>query len=180
MNNQDYTISIFTENKTGLLSRVTGVFTRRKLNILSITASESEMKGVYRYTIVLNTTLDIAEKVVKQLEKQVDVLKAFFHDEEEIIHQEIALYKISTKVAQHSVDFEKIIRKYNVRILAVTEEFLVLEMTGHPEKTQLLFELLEPHGILEFVRSGRVAITKPMRKLASYLKELEESTKYTK
>lgn len=95
-----YTVSVFTENSIGILNRITIIFTRRHLNIDSITASESEVKGVFRYTIVLRTTEEQVNKVVGQIEKLVDVLKAFVHQEEEIVHQEIALYKIKTDKLQ--------------------------------------------------------------------------------
>lgn len=168
------TISIFTENKYGLLNRVTIVFTRRKLNIESITASESEIKGIYRYTIVLTTTMEMAEKVVKQLERIIGVFKAFVHQEDQIHFQEIALYKISSDIVKQGITLEKLIRENQARILAIEPEYFVIEQTGHPEETQALYEILEPYGVLEFARSGRVAISKPMKQLSQYLHELEQ------
>ncbi|MDX1365626.1 MAG: acetolactate synthase small subunit, partial [Arenibacter latericius] len=111
-----YTVSVFTENSIGMMNRVTIIFTRRHLNIDSITASESEVKGVFRYTIVLRTTRDQVDKVVKQLEKVIDVLKAFVHEESEIVHQEIAMYKMRTESLTNG-DVEKVIRKHHARIL---------------------------------------------------------------
>ena len=170
---KQYTISIFTKDTIGLLNRVTIVFTRCHLNIESITASESEVKGIHRYTIVLNARRDEVDKIAGKIEKLVEVLKAFVHEEEEVVHQEIALYKMSTK-ALINVDIEKIIRQNNARILTLTAEYLVIEKTGHKKETQRLFEELEKGGVLEFARSGRVAVTKPMKELAYYLHELEE------
>ena len=121
-----YTISIFTENFIGLLNRVSIIFTRRHLNIESITASESEVKDVYRYTIVLTTTEEQVLKVVRQLEKIVDVLKAFYHTDEETIFQEIALYKIRTSSLSQS-NAEQLVRKHNARVLSLAEDFTVLE-----------------------------------------------------
>lgn len=173
MENQ-YTISAFTENQIGLLNRITIIFTRRHLNIDSITASKSEIPGVYRYTIVVTCTEDQVIKVVKQIEKLVEVLKAFYHTDNETIFQEIALYKVPTSKLAAGQQAEQIVRKHNARFLTVEPDFTVIEKTGHQEETQLLLEELEPHGVLEFVRSGRVAITKPMKELKEYLKELEE------
>ncbi len=175
---QLFTISVFTENKIGLLNRVTIVFTRREVNIESITASESEVKGIYRYTIVARTTLEMVEKVVRQLEKIVDVVKAIYHEEHEIIHQEIALYKIPINAFSNGrkINIEKVVRDNHARILTIDPEYVVIEKTGHPQETQLLFDLLEPYGILEFARSGRVAVAKPMKNLDAYLKELESFT----
>ena len=167
-----FTISIFTEDFIGLLNRVSIVFTRRHLNIESITASESEIKGVHRYTIVLTTTEEQVIKVVKQLEKLVDVLKAFYHTDEETIYQEIALYKLNTQAFSQG-DAERLVRVHHARILTVAQDYTVLEKTGYKEETQAFFEALKPIGVLEFARSGRVAITKPMKELAAYLDELE-------
>jgi len=174
---REYTLSIFTENKIGLLHRITSIFTRRKINLDSINASESEVRGVYRYTIVVQVTPEQAEKVVRQIEKQIGVLKAFAHEEHEIVHQEIALYKVPTQAFANGTNVEMLIRNNNAHILTVEPEYIIIEKAGHKEETQELFNLLEPFGVLQFVRSGRVAMTKPMKKLTSYLKELDEASK---
>lgn len=169
-----YTVLVFTENSIGMMNRITIIFTRRHLNIDSITASESEVKGVFRYTIVLRTNKEQVDKVIGQLEKVIDVLKAFVHKDSDIVHQEIALYKIKSETLTNG-DVEKVIREHHARILTVDPKFMVIEKTGHVEETQLLFEKLKPFGMLEFARSGRVAVTKPMKELSTYLEELEES-----
>lgn len=177
MSKERFTISVFTEDNVGLLNRVTIIFTRRKINIESITASESEVHGVHRYTIVVSEPEDSVRKVVLQIEKQVEVVKAFYHREDEIVYQEIALYKVPTQKIIAGGDAEYIVRKHNARLISVENEFTILEKTGHKEETQELFDELEPFGVLEFVRSGRVAITKPMKTLKSYVDELETLSK---
>lgn len=171
---REYTISLFTENHAGLLHRISSIFTRRKVNIESITASESEIKDVHRYTIVTLITHSMAIKLVRQIEKQVEVLKAFYHLNEETVFQEIALYKVPTKNLLSSDKIEHLLRKHFARILDAGPEFFVIEKTGHKEETQALFNALEPFHVLEFVRSGRVAITKPMKELRTHLSELEQ------
>jgi acetolactate synthase-1/3 small subunit len=166
-----FNISVFTENKIGILNRITIIFTRRHLNIESITASESEIEGVYRYTIVVKTTFEQVKKVVAQIEKLIEVLKAFYHLDEEVVYQEIALYKIET-ITFSSLNAEKILRKYNARILAIEKEFTIIEKSGYPQELMDLFHELNNFGVLEFVKSGRVAISKPMKTLETYLKEL--------
>ena len=170
-----YTISVFTEDIVGLLNRVTIVFTRRKINIESIAASDSEVENIHRYTIVINETEDLVKKVTLQLDKQVEVIKAVYHLDEEIIYQEIALFKVPTDILMQGGEAEHIVRAHHARVLSVEPEFTVIEKTGHKEETQHLFDELEPFGILEFVRSGRVAITKPMRTLTSIVNELENT-----
>ncbi|MGO3110019.1 MAG: acetolactate synthase small subunit [Sphingobacterium sp.] len=167
------TVSIFTENTIGMLNRITIIFTRRHLNIDSITASETEVKNVHRYTIVLRTNREQIDKVVGQIDKLIDVLKAFVHEDNEVVHQEIALYKIKTTELK-SNNVEQVVRENNAKVLTVDPDFIVIEKTGHKEEIQVLFEKLKTFGILEFARSGRVAVTKPMKDLTSYLKEFEK------
>lgn len=169
MSKRYYTLSVFTENKIGLLNRITAMFTRQHINIESIAASESEIDGIHRYTIVVLEEKNALQKLVKQIEKQVEVLKAFYHEEEETVFQEIALYKISASAMEEHGFFESLIRQHNIRILSVEKEFMVLEKTGQRNETQALLHFLQPFGLLEFVRSGRVAVTKPMATLESYL-----------
>jgi len=179
MENIEYTLSIFTENKIGLLQRLSTIFTKRKINLDSFNASESEVKDVFRFTIVINTTEDQVRKVTKQIEKQIGVLKAFYHEESEIVHQEIALYKVPTHALAHGNDVEKLIRRYNAHILTVEPEYVIIEKTGHKAETQELFEKLLPFGMLQFVRSGRVAVTKQIKEITAYLKDLEEASKHS-
>src|SRR5512137_85982 len=94
---QEFTISLFTEDHIGILNQITIILTRRQINIDSITASESVVKGVHLLTIVVKTTGEMVNKVARQFEKLIDVLKVFVHTSDEIIYQEIALFKVSTK-----------------------------------------------------------------------------------
>ena len=173
-NTKEYTITVFTEHQTGLLSRVVSVFTRRHINVESLTTSRSSMPDIHRFTIVVKVTEDMVKKLVAQLEKQVDVVKAFFYENDEIVHQEIALYKVPTHIFANSDRVEHLIRSHNARVLVIEPEYIVIEKTGHPEETEaLLTDLNKIGGIYEFVRSGRVAIVKPMERLNRYLKSLE-------
>lgn len=173
---QEFTLSIYTENKSGLLHRITVIFTRRKINIESVTISESEVKGVAKYTLMVKCDEHTIQKVTKQIEKQIDVLRANYYKADEIIYQEIALFKMpidAFKDKDQSV--EEIIRANHARILSIEPEFFVIEQTGHEEETQALFEKLEPYGILGFSRSGRVGIAKKIFNMHKYLTELEEA-----
>lgn len=167
-----YTLSIFTENHAGLLNKVTQILNRRKINIESITTAESEVKGIHRYTIVIETHEAEAIKVVNQLDKVIDVIVALYHVPEDTVYQEIALYKLKTNKSV-AEKVEQIIRNHNARILTVDPEYYVIEKTGHKEETQQLLNDLNPFGVLEFARSGRIAITRPMKNLSEYLNELE-------
>jgi acetolactate synthase-1/3 small subunit len=179
---QTYTISAFSENHIGLLNRITIIFTRRLVNIESLTVSGSAIPGIHKFTIVVNDCREKVEKVVGQIEKLVEVLRAFYHTEEEVIHQEIALYKVPTKAMIESNKLEKTIRLHHARILEVRPEYTVIELTGHKEETQALFDELNKYGLLQFTRSGRIAVTRSSKELfSSYMKDAgNESVEYAK
>ncbi len=169
---QEYNITVFSENHIGLLTRITIVFTRRKINIESLTVSQSAIQGIYKFTIVVKTAEDTVQKVVGQIEKIVDVLKAFYHSNEEMIYQEIALYKVPTEALYEGNQIEQIIRDSGARILEITRDYTVIEKTGHKNETQMLFEQLNQFNVLQFIRSGRVALTRdPIERLSEFLKE---------
>jgi len=170
--NQEFIISAFTENHIGLLNRITIIFTRRKINIESLTVSESALAGISKFTIVVDTTEDKVSKVVKQIDKLVEVLKAYYHTNDQMIYQEIALYKVPTMALTSSNQIESLVRQYNARILEMTPDYTVIEKTGHKDETQALFEELNQFGVLQFIRSGRVAITRsPIERLSEFLKD---------
>jgi acetolactate synthase I/III small subunit len=174
---QTYTISAFSENHIGLLNRITIIFTRRQVNIESLTVSGSALPGIHKFTIVVNDTLVKVEQVVSQIEKLVEVLRAFYHTEEEVIHQEIALYKVPTKAMLEDNKVEDIIRIHHARIIEVRPEYTVIELTGHKEETQALFDELNKYGLLQFTRSGRIAVTRSSKELFSnYMKEVGKNT----
>jgi acetolactate synthase-1/3 small subunit len=172
---QEYIISAFTENNIGLLNRITIIFTRRKVNIESLTVSESAIAGISKFTIVINSTSEQAEKIVKQIEKQVEVLKAYYHSNDEMIFQEVALYKVSTEALTEGNQIESLVRKYNARILEITQEYTVIEKTGHKDETQAFFEELNEFKVMQFIRSGRIAITRsPIERLSEFLRERDK------
>jgi len=169
---EEFIISAYSENHIGLLNRITIIFTRRKVNIESLTVSESALRGISKFTIVVREERSRVENIVKQIEKQVDVLKAYFHTNEEMIFQEIALYKVPTTALMESDQIERMVRQHNARILEITKDYTVIEKTGHKEETQELFEGLNRFGVLQFIRSGRVAITRsPNERLSEFLAE---------
>ena len=156
-----YTITVFSENTVGLLGQITIIFTRRALNIETLSVSPSALKGIHKFTITVFTTEDVVEKVVKQIDKRIYILKAYYNTDDDLVHQEIALYKVATDKLLEKGSVEDIIRKYHIRILEMNTDFVVLQKAGHYAETQQMFEeLSETIGVLQFIRSGRVAITK--------------------
>ena len=155
-----YTVTVYSENQVGLLNQISIIFTRRQLNIESLSVSGSAIEGVHKFTITTYSDRETMEKLVKQIEKRIDVLRAFFYTDDEIIFQEVALYKVPTDKLLDDRSIEDLIRKHNARILEVNRTYTVIEKSGHPDETQSLFEELSRYDVMQFVRSGRVAITK--------------------
>ncbi|MFA7493134.1 MAG: acetolactate synthase small subunit [Proteiniphilum sp.] len=172
-----YTITIFSENTVGVLNQITTIFTRRQLNIETLSVSPSAIKGIHKFTITTySDDEEVMKKLVRLIDKRVDILKAYFNTDEDLVHQELALYKLATdKVMEHG-SIEYLVRKYNIRILEVSKDCVVFLKAGHYEETQGLFEeLAENIGVLQFVRSGRIAITKSkVERLSDMLAKWEQ------
>ncbi len=175
-----YTIIVHSENFAGLLNQVTAVFTRRQINIESLNVSASSIKGVHKYTITAWTDKDTIEKVTKQISKKIDVLQAHYFTDDEIYQHEIALYKVITPVLEHNSEVSKIIRKHHARIVEVNAVYSIVEKNGVSDEITSLYEELSSLGcVLQFVRSGRVAITTScFERVNEYLAERE--AKYQK
>lgn len=155
-----YTIIVHSENIAGLLNQVTAVFTRRQINIESLNVSASSIKGVHKYTITTWTDKDTIAKIVKQIEKKIEVIQAHYFTDDEIYFHEIALYKVSTPEFQGLPEASKVIRRYNARIVEVNPVFSIVEKNGVSEDITALYDELKAlKCVLQFVRSGRVAIT---------------------
>jgi acetolactate synthase-1/3 small subunit len=172
---QAYTITVYTENQIGLLNRIAIIFSRRKINIESLNVSPSEIEGIHRFTLVVNETVDVVNKVARQIEKQVEVLKVYYNTEDEIIYQELALYKVPTEQITTKVKVERLLRQYGARAVVIRKDYTIFETTGHREETEKLVEVLEPFGLIEFVRSARVAIIKASAGFHEKLKEFEQA-----
>lgn len=170
-----FTIIIFSENQPGLLSQISNIFTRRQMNIETLTVSGSSIEGIHKFTLTTYATEETISKVVKQIERRVDVVKAFSYTDDEIIYQEVSLYKVATDAILDYAEVEKLVRRYNASFLEITRDYAVLQLTGQSHETQDFFEALKPFGVSQFVRSGRVAITKSSNEILS--KFLQERMK---
>ena len=160
MEKQNYTVSIYTENNLGLLSRIAAIFLKRHINIESITASPSEVNEVMRFIIIVKVSEEQIKKIVGQIEKQIEGIKAFYHTDAETIYQETALYKIKSEDFLDDHNIQDFIKETNARIVTVTRQFFVIEKTGKRNEVDQLYEKLKPYGLMQFVRSGTIAVTK--------------------
>ena len=151
------------------------MFSRRKINIESLNTSPSEIEGIHRFTIVIQEMEDVVKKLVRQVEKQVDVLKAYYNTNDEIIWQELALYKVPTDEIAEKVKVERLLREHGARAVVIRKDYTIFETSGHREETDNLISVLEPFGLIEFVRSARVAIIKDSSGFHDKLREFEQS-----
>lgn len=163
------TISIYTENNIGLLNRISAIFQRRTINIESLTTSQSEIENVNRFVIVVNITESQAKKIVGQFEKQIEVIRAYYHTDEETIYTESCMFKIKSDLLFEEPQIQNIIKESNTRIVTVNKEFFVLEKSGRRNEIESLRRDLNVFGIMQFVRSGRISVTKDEMKITEML-----------
>ncbi len=155
-----YTISAFTENHPGVLHRLTSVLTRRQVNIESLTVSETETKGISRFTIVLHVEPELMRKIAKAINRVIEVVAVTISENEDLLFKEIAFYRTAAETSDARLEIEEHAQRYGAVITFADDDSLVVEKTGSEDEINSLYKLLEPFGIKEFVRSGRIAIRK--------------------
>lgn len=166
---QLFTISVYTENNIGLLNRISAIFQRRHINIESLNISPSEIEGVAKFTIVVNMDEVNVKKIIGQIEKQVEVIKAYYHDIDDIIYQISGLFKIKSELLFEERQIQNIIKESNARIVTVNKDFFVLEKSGKKEEIVALYNQLSIFGIMQYTRSGLIAVTKEEMKISTLL-----------
>jgi len=173
MEKQWFTISVYSENNVGLLNRISGIFLKRHINIESLNVSKSEIENVSKFTIVVNTSENWTRKIVNQIEKQIEVIKAFYHTDDETIYQESAIFKIASNLLFDERQIQNIIKDCNAQIVTVSRDFFVLAKTGRRFEIDEMHDALAPYGIMQFVRSGRIAVTKAKMPITELLEEFQ-------
>jgi len=171
MKNEIYTISIYTENNLGLLNRISAIFLKRHINIESLTVSDSEIEHVSRFVIVVNVSKEQIKKIIGQLEKQIEVIKAYYHTNNQSIYLQSALFKVKSSLLFDKRQIQNIIKKSNAQIITVSRDFFVIEKSGRREEIEKLYNALLPYGIMQFVRSGRISVTKDEMKISDILQK---------
>ena len=164
-----FTVSIYSENNIGLLNRISAIFLKRHINIESLTTSQSEIENIFRFVIVVNVSEIMIQRIIKQINKQIEVISSFYHKNEETIYLETALYKVKSKSLFDEKHIQKIIKKSQANIVTVSPNYFVIEKTGWREETEKLYNELEPYGLLQFVRSGRISVSKEPMNISNLL-----------
>jgi acetolactate synthase I/III small subunit len=170
----EITLTVFTENQVGLINRIAIMFSRRKINIESLNVSPSELEGIHRFTILVTEEEEVIRKLARQLEKQVDVLKVYFNTNEEIVWQEMALYKVPAHIINEKVKVERLLRQHGARAVVIRTDYIVFETSGQREEIETLAKVLSEYGLIEFNRSGRIAIIKDSKGFHEKLKQFEK------
>jgi acetolactate synthase-1/3 small subunit len=166
---QLYTVFIYTENNIGLLNRISAIFQRRRINIESLNTSPSEIESVSKFTLVVHMTEVNIKKIIGQIEKQVEVIKAYYHNDDAIIYQESCMFKVKSELLFEERQIQNIIKESSSRIVTVNKEFFVIEKSGRKEEIDKLHKKLSIFGIMQFTRSGRIAVTKDEMKISEML-----------
>lgn len=170
-----YTLIIYSENYAGILNQITAVFTRRQVNIETLNVCASSTPGVHKYTITCYCKKEMAEMLTRQVEKRIDVLQANCFVDDEIFMMETSLLKLSTPKVLSNKEISRIVRRFDARFVEVNTTYSIVEKTGITEDVMDLFMQLDALGcVLQFVRSGRIAVTKSrIERLDQYLTQRE-------
>lgn len=170
-----YTLLVFSENTPGLLSQISAIFTRRQVNIESMNVCASSIPGIHKYTITCYCTEEMVKMLTLQMEKRIDVLQARYFVDDELFMLEAALFKISTEKLLENPEFSEIIRLHRAHIMEVNSTYSTVEKIGRTSTILSLYEKFQEKGaIIQFVRSGRICLTKDTEEhLDKFLKERE-------
>lgn len=171
-----YTLLVYSENVAGILNQITAVFTRRQVNIESLNVSASSIPGVHKYTITAWSDEDQIIKITRQIEKKIDVVKANYFTDEQLFIRESGLYKLSTDIVLNNPEISRTIRRFDAHIIEVNPTYTIVMKHGITEDIISLFRALDTFGcVLQYTRSGRIAVTRGMQEQVSQFLEEREN-----
>lgn len=154
-----HTISVYVHNRPGVLSRIAQVFARRGYNIDSLVVSEAHKPGFSRMTIVSLGDPTVLDQIIKQLNKLVDVVRAAEHVSGESVVRELALFKVACTV-ENRTEILQIVDVFRAKTVDISDESLIIEVTGDTEKLDAMEDMLNKYGIIEMIRSGKLIIAR--------------------
>ena len=175
-NKKLYTLLVYSENIAGILNQITAVFTRRQVNIESLNVSASSIEGVHKYTITAWSDEDQIQKITRQIGKKIDVIKANYFTDEQLFIRESGLYKLATEQVLQNPEISRTIRRNDAAIMEVNPTYTVVMKNGKTEDILKLYEALNQFGcVLQYTRSGRIAVTRAKQEQVSeFLEEREK------
>ncbi len=172
-----YTLLVYSENIAGILNQITAVFTRRQVNIESLNVSASSIEGVHKYTITAWSDADQIEKITRQIEKKIDVIKANYFTDDQLFIRESGLYKLTTDLVINNPEISRTIRRHDASIMEVNPTYVVVMKNGKTEDILNLYYALNEFGcVLQYTRSGRIAVTRSTQEQVSEFLEQRELT----
>jgi acetolactate synthase-1/3 small subunit len=170
-----HTLSVLVENKPGVLARVSGLFSRRSLNIESLAVGPTEHPEISRITILVGVEGTALEQVTKQLNKLINVIKIVELEDASAVQRELLLVKVRADDATRRGVLETV-ELFKAKVVDVSPEALTIEVTGPPVKLEAMLKMLEPYGIREMVQSGVVALGRGPRSMTqAALRSVERS-----
>ena len=176
-NTKLYTLLVYSENVAGILNQITAVFTRRQVNIESLNVSASSIPGVHKYTITAWSDEDQIIKITRQIEKKIDVVKANYFTDDQLFIREAGLYKLSTDKVLANPEISCTVRRYDATITEVNPTYTIVMKSGQTDDIIELFRALDAFDcVLQYTRSGRIAVTRGMQEqVSAFLEEREEN-----
>ncbi|MDQ6473042.1 acetolactate synthase small subunit [Flavobacterium sp. LHD-80] len=157
---QEYTLTAYTEDQMGLLNKITVILSRRKINLESINISACEIEKMYRCTLVINETFEIARNIALQIEKIIEVYSCYCNTNEDIVWKQMGLFKVRTSSFINDENRSQLLRKYDTRSIIIEKDFTVFEVSGQEDDINNLATELKKYGLIEFVKTARIAITR--------------------
>jgi acetolactate synthase-1/3 small subunit len=159
-NGKTKVISVLVENKPGVLHTIANLFRRRNFNIESITVGPTQQQDISRMTITINGDENTIDQVVKQVAKQIDVLKVSELEQGNFVMRELALIKVNVPSAKERSDIINCVDVFRCRIIDVSTDSLTVEITGTPEKIDAFLNLMKSYGVIEIARTGITALAR--------------------
>jgi acetolactate synthase-1/3 small subunit len=153
-----HVLSVTVRDQPGVLVRIAGLFARRGYNIESLSVAQTHEPGFSRTTFVVTGDDAEVEQMQKQLQKLIDVIKVIDHSEGPYVDRELMLIKVAVRSTDERVEMRQIAQDFRARIVDVARDALVFEVTGDAGKTDAFIDQMRPYGVLEMIRTGRVAL----------------------
>ena len=174
--NKLYTLLVYSENVAGILNQITAVFTRRQVNIESLNVSASSIPGVHKYTITAWSHEEQIVNITRQIEKKIDVVKANYFTDDQLFMREAGLYKLQTDLVLQNPEISRTIRRHEAAIMEVNPTYTVVMKNGKTEDILNLYYALNAFDcVLQYTRSGRIAVTRAKQEQVSeFLEEREQ------
>jgi acetolactate synthase-1/3 small subunit len=156
----EFTLTIYSEDQIRLITKLSSMFLRKQIQILSLNISICEIENMYRHTIVVNESLGTVINLAAQIEKIIEVFKCYYSSNDEIVSKQMVLFKMATEVFLANANMESLLRENDLKVSEIEREYVILQTVGTDEEMEQLTEKLKRFGLIEFIKSSRIALMK--------------------